>query len=206
MPGRLFLTTPVSEVAAVVGADVGAIGDEPARCNIQPGQEVLAIVAGPALTRMRWGLIPQGRVNARGRPVLETLVNARSETVFSKSAFAGVGRCVVPADGWYEWTGSSGRKTAWRIRAATGGLLFFAGVCDRWDAPGGREVWQLATVTCPPNLDVRDIHDRMGALLSAENIPVWLDGDEEAAGALMVPVVPGTLVVEKAEGVDWQAP
>ena len=55
---------------------------------------------------MRWGMIPVGRVNARGRPVMETIVNARSETLFEKTAFQGVARCLVPADGWYEWTGA----------------------------------------------------------------------------------------------------
>lgn len=204
MPGRLFLTTPAGEVAEAVGAEPA--GDEPPRRNIQPGQEVLTVVAGPRLARMRWGLIPSGRVNARGRPVMETIVNARSETVFSKSAYAGVGRCVVPADGWYEWTGAKGRKTAWRISAASGELLWFAAICDVWAAPGGREIWQAAVVTCPPNGDVREIHDRMGVLLAAAEVPVWLEGAEEAAAGLMRSAPDGSLAVERADGVDWQGP
>ncbi|MEM6824361.1 MAG: SOS response-associated peptidase [Pseudomonadota bacterium] len=205
MPGRLILTTPVAEIAAASGASVGELEESPRR-NIKPGEEIVVLGAGPVLRRMRWGLIPSGRVNARGRPVLETIVNARSETVFDKSAFVGVTRCVVPADGWYEWTGAKGRKSAWRIGPSTRGLLWFAAICDPWIAPGGREIWQVATVTCPPNGDVRDIHDRMGVLLDIKDIPAWLDGDEETARALMRPLPEGELTVEAAEGVDWSAP
>ena len=149
MPGRLFLTRPLSEVASALGLSPDAAPDDPPRRNIQPGQEVITVTHGPAFRKMRWGLIPVGRTNARGRPVMETIVNARSETVFAKSAFQGVGRCVVPADGWYEWTGKKGRKTAWEIRAKDGAILWFAAICDPWTAPGGQEIWQTATVTCP---------------------------------------------------------
>lgn len=205
MPGRLILTTPMPELAAQVGVSWSGAEDGPRR-NIQPGQEVVCVVPGPEIRRMRWGLIPSGRVNARGRPVLETIVNARSETVFEKSAFEGVARCVVPADGWYEWTGKRGRKTAWRITRAGGGLLWFAAICDPWRAPSGQEVWQVATVTCEPNADVREIHDRMGVLLCSEDVPIWLGEDQEAAAALMRTAPDGALTVEKAENVNWSAP
>ena len=158
------------------------------------------------LQRMRWGMIPVGRKNARGRPVMETIINARSESVFDKSAFEGVGRAVVPCDGWYEWTGAARRKTAWRIRPKGGGLMAFAAITDSWTAPGGRVVDQVATVTCEPNGDVRDIHHRMGVILWPEQFEVWLTGSEEAAEALMVPLPDGSLTVEKAEDVDWDAP
>lgn len=147
-----------------------------------------------------------GRVNARGRPVMETLINARSETVFEKSAFEGVGRAVVPVSGWYEWTGEKRRKTAWRIAAKGGGLLYFAAITDVWQGPGGIAVPQVATVTCPPNADVRDIHHRMGVLLDAQDVPTWLGEDRGAAAALMVPCPDGRLAVTKATGVDWEGP
>ena len=111
---------------------------------------------------MRWGIIPVGRVNARGRPVMETIINARAETVFDKTAFDGVCRAVVIVDGWYEWTGEKRRKTAWRIFGDT--PLIFAAITDVWKAPGGKEVKQVATVTCDPNKDIAEIHHRMGVL------------------------------------------
>lgn len=205
MPGRLFLTTPLPEIAAMAGADTAQVADEPPRRNISPGQEIVVLTPEGRLARMRWGIIPVGRKNARGRPVMETLINARSETVFEKSAYAGVGRCVIPADGWYEWTGAARRKTAWAITAKSGAPLWFAGICDLWRAPGGRELWQAAAVTCEPNADVRDIHHRMGVLLDVAALPTWLEGDETAAAALMRPARDGSLKVHKAEGVDWDA-
>ena len=111
MPGRFFLGRPVAGIS------------DPPRMNIAPGQEVIVLTARGAQS-MRWGMIPVGRVNARGRPVMETIVNARSETVFDKSAFADVKRAVVPVDGWYEWTGEKKRKQPWRISRKDGKLLY----------------------------------------------------------------------------------
>lgn len=152
----------------------------------------------------RWGMIPVGRVNARGRPVLETIVNARSETVFDKSAFQGVQRAVIPANGWYEWTGEARRKTAWRIAPKGGGIIGFAAIFDIWHAPGGAQLGQVATITCDPNADLRDIHHRMGVLLEQDQIEDWLTGSNEAAAALMQPFPDGRLTVEAANDVDWQ--
>ncbi|MEL6609058.1 MAG: SOS response-associated peptidase [Pseudomonadota bacterium] len=202
MPGRFFLTRPMGEVAAQMGLPIGTVGNQPPRRNVAPGQEIVVGTAA-GLRMMRWGMIPVGRTNARGRPVMETIINARSETVFDKSAFEGVRRCVVPADGWYEWTGEKRRKTAWRIRPKSGAILIFAGILDIWKAPGGLEVPQVATVTCPPNADVRDIHHRMGVILRAQDVPTWLGGDDAAAAKLMVPAPDGTFVVEPADDVDW---
>lgn len=205
MPGRLFLTRPISEIAPLLGVEPGRAPADVARRNIQPGQDIVVLTAA-GLTRMRWGMIPVGRVNARGRPVMETIINARGETVFDKSAFDGVGRAVVPADGWYEWTGQKRRKTAWRITAADGALLCFAAICDAWTAPGGQKLWQVATVTCEPNADIRRIHHRMGVILRLRDIGRWLTGTRAEAGALMRPVPDGVLRVEEAGDVDWTAP
>lgn len=155
---------------------------------------------------MRWGIIPVGRKNARGRPVLETIVNVRSETAFEKSAFDGFQRAVVPVEGWYEWTGATRRKTAWAITPKGGGLLYFAALYDVWTAPGGTLVPQVATLTCEPSADVRDIHHRMGVLLDQDDIQTWLTGDQDTARALMRPYPDGSLLVNEAEGVDWNSP
>lgn len=205
MPGRFFLTRPVGEVASALDTDAAPVADEPPRRNISPGQEVI-VLTGSGLQRMRWGMIPVGRVNARGRPVLETIINARSETVFDKSAFDGVGRAVVPVDGWYEWTGKTRRKTAWRISSKDGTLLVFAAITDVWTAPNGAQLHQVATVTCEPNADVREIHHRMGVILKPADVPVWLGADPEAAAALTVPWPDGQLQIAEADDVDWQGP
>ena len=205
MPGRVFQAQPMETLAETLGIAPDPVGAEPARRNIAPGQEVVALTAR-GLVRMRWGMIPVGRKNARGRPVMETIVNARSETVFDKSAFEGVGRAVLPVEGWYEWTGERRKKTAWRIRPRDGGFLCFAAITDIWAAPGGQEVAQIATVTCEPNADVAPVHHRMAVILDPRDIGTWLTGPPEMATPLMVPWPDGRLEVTPAEGVDWSAP
>lgn len=204
MPGRLFLTTPLAEIAALLGVEP-PLDPEPPRRNIAPGQQVVAL-SRDGLARMRWGMIPVGRVNARGRPVMETIVNARGETLFEKSAFSGTGRAVVPVDGWYEWTGATRRKTAWRISRKDGAPCLFAAVADVWAAPGGARLAQVATVTCAPNADVAKIHDRMGVILAPEDVAAWLMGSEAEARALIRPLGDGSLGVEPAADVDWTGP
>jgi putative SOS response-associated peptidase YedK len=190
VPGRFFLTEGFADVMV-----------EPRR-NISPGQEIWTITAqGPQ--RMRWGLIPSGRLNVRGRPVMETLINARAETVFDKSAFHDVGRAVVPASGWYEWTGKAGRKQPWRIRRKDGALIYFAAIYDVWHGPGGIKVPQVATITCAPSADVRDIHHRMGVILEDDRIADWFDVSDEMARQMLVPFPDGRLIVEKVDDVDW---
>ena len=204
MPGRLFLTSPVSAVSEWLSATAPA-GVEPSRRNISPGEDILVCIPERRLVRMRWGIIPVGRVNARGRPVLETIINARSETLFEKSVFRGVGRAVVPVDGWYEWTGEPRRKQPWRIKAADGALLAFAAITDRWVGPGGRAVDQVATVTTEPNEDLRPIHHRMAVILDDAGIEAWLRGTEAEARLLCKPWPERRLVIEKAEDMDWSA-
>ena len=193
MPGRFFLER---EVAGMT---------DPPRMNIAPGQEVITLTRdGPR--HMRWGMIPVGRVNARRRPVMETIVNARSETVFDKSAFADVKRAVVPVDGWYEWTGEKRRKQPWRISRKDGRLLYFAAIYDVWSGPGGIEVPQVATITCAPSADVRDVHHRMGVILEEDQLEQWFAGDEMTAKAMMKTYLDGALRVAKADDVDWDGP
>ncbi len=202
MPGRFFLTRNLAKIEAELGVSAADLPPHLPRLNIAPGQDVV-VLTGDGLRMMRWGMIPVGRVNARGRPVMETIVNARSETVFDKSAFAGVARCVVPAEGWYEWTGEKRHKTPWRIAAKDGCLLYFAAIYDVWTAPGGHQLAQVATVTCPPCKDVRDVHDRMGVLLEREDIGIWLSGSEETARKLLQIWPDGRLEVTSTEDMNW---
>lgn len=192
MPGRVFL---------VRDPELAGVAAPTPRTNIKPGETIWTLTAeGPR--EMRWGLIPVGRVNARGRPVMETIINARSESVFDKSAFAGVGRAVVPVDGWYEWTGETRHKKPWRITRLDGVVIWFAAIYDVWRAPGGTEVAQVAMVTCEPSADVRAIHHRMAVILTAPDVQVWLTGAMDAAAALMRPFPDGQLKVTEATQED----
>jgi len=192
-------------LAADIGVDAEPVNDEPPRHNIAPGQQVITLTPS-GFAQMRWGIILVGRVNARGRPVMETLINARSESVFDKSAFEGMGRAVVPVNGWYEWTGEKRRKTAWRITPNDAEFLYFAAITDVWNGPGGVAVHQVATVTCPPNADVERIHHRMAVILEKPDIETWLHGTEADVTPLMQPWPVGRLAIEPADDVDWNGP
>ena len=198
MPGRVFLTSAIEDVASALGQSAETVQDEVPRRNIAPGEQVVALT-DTGLSRFRWGIIPVGRKNARGRPVMETIINARSETVFDKSAFEGVGRAVLPVNGWYEWTGEKRRKTAWEITPKGSEFLYFAAITDLWKAPGGLEVPQLATVTCEPNDDVRPIHHRMAVILDPDDVQTWLTGTDAEAQALTRPWPKGHLRITEAD-------
>lgn len=205
MPGRLFLTR--SKEAFTAATDLPMPDGYQPRHNIAHQQSLMVWRDGQAkLEEMRWGISPVGRVNARGRPVVETLVNIRSETFAEKSAFEGMKRAVVPVDGWYEWTGEKRNKSAWRIQRKDGALLWFAALCDCWTAPGGQALWQVATLTTEPNADVAPIHHRMGALLTPDECRQWLTADLAEAQALLRPLPTGLLSIEQATGVDWSGP
>ncbi len=200
MPGRFFLTATVAELAGQFDADPEGLADSGPRPEAAPGERVLAVIADGRrrLVAMRWGLIPMGRTNARGRPVLETIVNARSETLFAKSAFDGLRRCLVPVSGWFEWTGERRRKARWAIRDPDARILAIAAVWDLWKAPGGAEVASLATVTCAPSAEVAAVHDRMPAILPPADWPLWLGEAEGDPAPLLRPLPDGSLRVDPA--------
>lgn len=199
MCGRFTLTTPGEVLAEVFGLD------EPPelapRYNIAPTQAIAVIRRVPAgapmsLTLMRWGLIPAWQREPRqGAP----LINARAESLLDKPAFREAferRRCLIPADGFYEWKGPSGQREAWLIRRTDGQPLAFAGL---WEPATGRvpgQAGSCAIVTTEPNDLMRTIHDRMPALLTAADWNAWVDPDNRHARnlrQLLRPCAPETL-------------
>ena len=194
MCGRYTLTSP-EDLAARFG--LGALTEthlEP-RFNIAPTQGVPVIVAGaagPSLTTMRWGFQPAWMRTDGQRP---PPINARSETLLERPTFRGSvgnGRCLIPADGFYEWKAVPGRKTKQPIYIRlTGGELFaFAGLYAR--GPG--EVGETCViVTTAANAVLASIHERMPVVLSREAEQRWLDPelmDAQAALSYLQPVTP----------------
>ncbi|MEM8554964.1 MAG: SOS response-associated peptidase family protein [Pseudomonadota bacterium] len=183
MPGRLFLSHSVEDVGlAMSSSDVPHLVTGQ---NLSPGM-TLGGLTTDGWVLMRWGLMPSGRTNARGRPVMENLVNIRSETAFTKSAFDGLQRALVPASGWYEWTGQTRRKSVWQIARRDGEPVVFAALTHTWNGPGGVQVPQVAILTCDPSPDVAVYHNRMGVALGLEAQAGWLAGADPASG-LRVP-------------------
>jgi putative SOS response-associated peptidase YedK len=178
MCGRYTLTSP-EDLAARFG--LGALTEthiEP-RFNVAPSQGVPVIVAGergPSLTMMRWGFQPAWMRTDGQRP---PPINARSESLLERPTFRGsvsTGRCLVPADGFYEWKAVPGRKTKqpMYIRLTGGALFAFAGLYVQ----GPDEVGDTCViVTTAANTMLSAIHERMPVVLDPEAEHAWLDAD-----------------------------
>jgi putative SOS response-associated peptidase YedK len=177
--------------------------EEP-RFNIAPTDPVLAIRRNGAAReagRLRWGLLPGRWAQEKsGRP----LINARAETIDEQPAFRDSfreRRCLIPADGFYEWREDEDGKHPMWISRPDGDLWAFAGVWASLKARDGEgePVVSCAIVTCEPNELVRPIHDRMPVILAPEAEEAWLDPTMEPGelGELLVPYPDDELTVRE---------
>jgi putative SOS response-associated peptidase YedK len=180
MCGRYTLSAPAELVA-----ELFELAEAPAlapRYNIAPGQDapiVRAAAPGRRLEMARWGLVPAW---ARDPAVGSKSINARAESVAEKPSFRdsfAERRCLVPADGFYEWRAEGGRrKTPYHLRPAAGGLIAFAGLWDVWRAGAGDPALEtFAIVTTDASEDLRDLHDRMPVVLPPASWTAWLAAD-----------------------------
>jgi putative SOS response-associated peptidase YedK len=200
MCSRYNLTSPPQAVRAYFKLD--SIDPFPPRYNIAPTQPVGIVRRARGGARefmlVRWGLIPSWVKDPRQ---LSTLINARAEGVADKPAFRGAmrhKRCLVPADGFYEWTGGRGARRPHLVRPRAGGPIAFAGLREDWLGADGSEIETMAILTVPANALLQPIHDRMPAILPPEAHDAWLDCGAvpaEAAADLLRPAPEGDLEV-----------
>jgi putative SOS response-associated peptidase YedK len=165
----------------------------PARYNVAPTQPIpiVRLVDGKRqFALVRWGLLPAWVKDPKG---FSLLINARGESVLDKPAFRNAmkrRRCLIPADGFYEWQRSGERKRPFYVRAKAGGPLAFAGLWETWTGPNGEEMETAAIVTTRANSTLSAIHDRMPVILALEAFDLWLNGtdvDATTAAALIQP-------------------
>jgi putative SOS response-associated peptidase YedK len=150
------------------------------RYNIAPTQPVPIIRQHPKeprreLSLVRWGLIPSWAKDASGAA---QMINARSETAGTKPAFRGAlasRRCLVPADGFYEWARSGQAKQPFCFEVNDGELFAFAGIWDRWKDPSGQWIKSCSILTTTPNAVTPAVHDRMPVILDRADYDLWLD-------------------------------
>ncbi len=149
------------------------------RYNVAPTQPVPVIVAGAADGRRvelaQWGLTPKYAPKGKG-PI--AIFNARSETVLEKAGFRRLlsgGRCLIPADGFYEWEKVGGAKLPWLYRLKDGGMFAFAGLYEHRTDAEGRELTACTVLTTAPNELVLPVHGRMPVILPREAEGDWLD-------------------------------
>jgi putative SOS response-associated peptidase YedK len=193
MCGRYTLKATGAEVAEVFGLD--DVPDLTPRYNIAPTQVVPIVRRAPGgahreLARARFGLLPFWAGKERPRA---SMINARCETVFSRPAFrtaARERRCLVPADGFFEWRREGRRKAPWYFRLREGRAFAFAGLWERARGPDGEPIESFSILTTVPNDLVREVHDRMPVILAPEQHALWLDPalcDEAALRPLFAP-------------------
>ncbi len=167
-----------------------AVDDIRASYNIAPTQEVLAIFHQNErrLEKFRWGLVPSWSKNLKAA---SRLINARSETASQKPSFRTAfkhRRCLIIADGFYEWQGEKGRKQPYFISLSTRQPFGFAGLWEIWkpkDAPEIAPIYRSCTIlTTAASKSVESIHHRMPVILQPEAYDAWLDPDLQDVGQL----------------------
>jgi putative SOS response-associated peptidase YedK len=180
MCGRFTLRVPSHKLIEQFGLEM-ARPDEPwdaivPRYNIAPSQTILAVrpsANGRELVSMKWGFVPAWATHAKG-----AMINARSESAASKPTFRDAfrkRRCLIPADGFYEWKKSGRRKEPYHIRLTDGQLFAFVGLWETWH---GQDTCTILTTTA--NQLVASLHDRMPVILDPEDYSRWLDSSTQA--------------------------
>jgi putative SOS response-associated peptidase YedK len=187
--GRFTLTSTPEELARRFGLDAPV--DAKPRYNIAPGQDVLAVRVRGGLRHadaLRWGLVPGFAADASQAA---SRINARIETAALRPAFRDAvraRRCLVPADGFYEWADRGGFRQPYYVRAADAEPFAFAGVWERWRAPGGSLLESCAILTMDAAPGLRDLHARMPVSVAPELFAAWLDPVQREAAPLLAEI------------------
>ena len=164
------------------------------RYNVAPTQPVLAIRGTDEgkreLVPLRWGLVPAW---SKGPDNRYSMINARAETVKSKPAYRNAfkhRRCLIPAEGFYEWKAGKDGKTPFLIRRVGGEPFAIAGLWERWHAPEGDSIASCTIVVTDASELVRAIHDRMPVILQRKDFAAWLDPANTDADDLLAMLKP----------------
>ena len=199
MCGRYVIKTPPGLMQETFGYPEQP--NFPPRYNVAPTQPIPVVRVDNgrrSFALVRWGLIPAWVKDPRG---FSLLINARAESVLDKPAFRNAmrrRRCLVPADGFYEWKQEGDRKRP--FYAAAKRLAAFAGVWEPWMGPNGEEMETACIITTPANRTLRALHDRMPAVIPPQAFDLWLDGasvDAVTAAALLVPAPEDTFAAHE---------
>lgn len=198
MCGRFVITSSPEALRRLFGYPEQP--NMPARYNIAPTQPVPVVLAEGGARRfrlMRWGFVPAWVKDPRA---FSLVINARAESVREKPAFRNAirrRRCLIPADGYYEWHDTGTRKRPLFVHPADGRPIAFAGVWETWAGPNGEEVDTVAIVTTAASADLEALHPRMPVTIAPDFFARWLDcagvTAEEAMPYLVAPAE-GTFV------------
>ena len=199
MCGRFVITSPPAALRQIFGYIEQP--NFPPRHNIAPTQPIPVVLLENGVRHfrlMRWGLLPAWVEDPRE---FALLINARSETVLEKPAFRNAikrRRCLIPADGYYEWQASGTRKRPHFIHRRDGSPIGLAGLAETWTGPHGEELDTVAIVTAPASPDLAVLHHRVPVTIAPDDFDRWLDCSSDDAGAAMA-----LLTAPAAGGFTW---
>lgn len=191
MCGRYTLTSAPEAIRALFRYDEQP--NFPPRYNIAPTQPIgiVRVVNGKRqFALVRWGLLPSW---VKDPNAFSLLINARGESVNDKPAFRAAmkyRRCLIPADGFYEWQRGGDHKGPFYVRAKDGGPLAYAGLWETWTGPNGEELESAAIVTTDANKTLAPIHERMPVVVPPEAFDLWLNCDKADAQTASVLIRP----------------
>ncbi len=160
------------------------------RYNIAPGQQVAVVRQhadrpGREFSKMKWGLVPFW---AKDPNIGYKMINARAETIAEKPAYREAfksRRCLLPADGFYEWKKEGKEKQPYNFGMKDDSLFALAGVWERWKDPKGAMIETCSILTTTPNALLQDVHDRMPVILKPDDYELWLDPGFKHVDALL---------------------
>lgn len=163
--------------------------------NVAPSHSVAVVREIPEqkariLSKMRWGLVPHW---AKDLAIGYKMINARSETVLEKPGFREAfkhRRCLIPADGFYEWKKEGKAKQPFHFGMADDSVFAFAGIWEQWKSPEGKYIESCSILTTTPNKLVEDVHDRMPVILPRRHYGTWLTAPATEAKNLADLLVP----------------
>jgi putative SOS response-associated peptidase YedK len=176
MCGRFAQYTPVADLAEEYEIDKNLCDIRP-RYNIAPGMEIAAIVIdqGKKIVKMKWGLIPSWSKDAS---IGYKMINARAETITEKPSFRSSfkkRRCLILADGFYEWKNDGREKVPVYVKHKNGEPFTLAGVYDFWKSPEGKVIGTCSIITTESNHIFSSIHNRMPVVIRKKDHRMWLD-------------------------------
>lgn len=199
MCGRYAAARSVDDIASAFGiTDVDVDAPPGPDWNVAPTKPVAMVVARPSgrvLTQARWGLVPSW---AGDPSVGARMINARLETVGDKPAFRdalAARRCLLPADGWYEWaTRPDGSRQPYYLAPPDGAVLALAGLWEVWRDAEGRSLVTTTVITGPAPQDLQHVHDRAPVVVDPEHWDGWLDPGNRRPDRLLAPTPAGIVV------------
>jgi putative SOS response-associated peptidase YedK len=203
MCGRFFLVATAAELKRKFKLDDRP--DPVRRYNIAPTQATTIVVMPERVARLnlaRWGLVPPwSRDLSLGSRMINAPVEAIEETPAFRAPFRSQ-RCLVPANGYYEWRTEEAKRQPYRIGLRTGALFAFAGLWERWTPEIGEPVDTFTIITTRANKLLSEVHDRMPVIIAPEDYHRWLNGTDSAAKRLLVPYTGAMTITRVSDRVN----